>query len=433
MSDEERENRSIIGAWKALNTSVLSIDQQRCAKVRNRNVSCLKCADACTSGCISVIDGALTIDASKCVGCGTCATVCPTCALEPLNPNDAELAEECLHAVSDKRVRIACSRVADALGDLADDSSYAPVVCLGRVEESLVCSLAADGVTDIELVCGRCEMCQQKHGEVTARLVMESANTLLAAWKSDARVSITRDVPAGMLADGVTRDEAQDAYEAYFKTECACPPAPLDSSSTAASSASADGADDAGGADDSDLPAIPKPALPDLPEIPTSALVLDKRLRANGLSHVMSDGTLPHFVPNRRERLLDALAELGEPDPAPISSRLWGVVVIDGTKCSSCRMCATFCPTGAIRKWGDDSEDGKFGVTHHPADCVKCRSCEDICAEGAIEIRDETLPKYLMEGAVHKYPMKTRPAELGTAQQILNTMRLKIPGNIYER
>ncbi|MFR3273268.1 MAG: 4Fe-4S binding protein [Slackia sp.] len=33
-------------------------------------------------------------------------------------------------------------------------------------------------------------------------------------------------------------------------------------------------------------------------------------------------------------------------------------MVIDGTKCSSCRMCATFCPTGAIRV---RCEDGTYG------------------------------------------------------------------------
>ncbi len=43
----------------------------RCAKVRNRNVACLKCAEACTSGCISIVDDELVIDSDKCVGCGT--------------------------------------------------------------------------------------------------------------------------------------------------------------------------------------------------------------------------------------------------------------------------------------------------------------------------------------------------------------------------
>lgn len=396
---------SIIGAWKALNATVLSVHQQRCAKVRNRNVKCMKCADACTSGCISFVDGELSIDASKCVGCGTCATVCPTCALEPLNPNDAELMDECLSARSGDSVRIVCSRVMEAEKGLVDGGKVAEVVCLGRAEESLVCGLAAVGVEDIELVCGACDMCVQKHGRSTADLVSTSSNDLLKAWNSKARVTVVGEVPEDVLADGATKQQADEAYQAYFSKECACDPI------TEAN------VESVGYAGDAELQA----------ENPEDS----KRLTANGLSRVMKDGTLPHFVPNRRERLLDSLASMGEPNPEPISSRLWGTVVIDGVKCSSCRMCATFCPTGAIRKF--DNEDGTFGVTHYPADCVKCLSCHDICTEGAITVMDETRPEYLMKGAVHKYRMKPRAVELGTAHQILDTMRLHIPGNVYER
>ena len=46
-----------------------------------------------------------------------------------------------------------------------------------------------------------------------------------------------------------------------------------------------------------------------------------------------------------RERLLNNLATLGEPQDIMIETRLWGHVIIDPELCSSCQMCATFCPT----------------------------------------------------------------------------------------
>lgn len=92
---------------------------------------------------------------------------------------------------------------------------------------------------------------------------------------------------------------------------------------------------------------------------------------------VGKDGTLPHFIPDRRERLLAALDSLGQPQDVLMDTRLWGHVIIDPEKCSSCQMCATFCPTGAIAKYA--GEDGSIGVTHRPVDCVKCRCCTDIC------------------------------------------------------
>ena len=84
-------HRYVGAAFTVVDSGAIRVHRERCAKVRNRNVDCLKCAAACTSGCLSLDDGELVIDASKCVGCGTCATVCPTCALESLNPSDAEL------------------------------------------------------------------------------------------------------------------------------------------------------------------------------------------------------------------------------------------------------------------------------------------------------------------------------------------------------
>ena len=122
-----------------------------------------------------------------------------------------------------------------------------------------------------------------------------------------------------------------------------------------------------------------------------------------------------------KRQLLDNLAQLGQPVLPSVATRLWGCVVIDGRACSSCRMCATFCPTGAIRKF--DNDDGTLGVYHYPGECVKCGSCRDVCPENAIELLDEVRPAYLLEGAVHRYAMAPRPVELGTAQQMVDTMR----------
>ena len=51
-SERLRSNRSIMGVLDGVSSEAVVVHQERCAKVRNRNVACLKCADACTSGCI---------------------------------------------------------------------------------------------------------------------------------------------------------------------------------------------------------------------------------------------------------------------------------------------------------------------------------------------------------------------------------------------
>lgn len=400
---------SVLGVLSGVESYAITVNQQRCAKVRNRNVKCLKCAEACTSGCISLVDGQLSVDPSKCVGCGTCATVCPTCALESRHPSDGELLQACLAArtgTAGERVVLACQPLRrNAPAALEGDA--APVVCLGRVDESLLAELAVRGVSDIQLACGNCEKCQQKHGMETAKLVADTANQLFKFWHSDTHVEVKQ------LAD--------------FDGEVACDPVASDQGGASASSQE--------GAMSKDEAQF-TPVLDEHGHEVLPAFAFAKHEHAdelqNGLLRVMKDGTLPHFLPDRRERLIDALAQMGEPSEGSLNTRLWGCVVIDGGKCTSCRMCAVFCPTGAIRKF--DNEDGTFGVDHFPGDCVKCGSCRDICPSEAILLLDEVKPSYIVEGSVHHYTMRDPQIAMGGAQQILNTMRNRMAGtNLFDR
>ena len=390
-------HRYVGAAFTVVDSAAVRVHRERCAKVRNRNVDCLKCAAACTSGCIALVDGELAIDAAKCVGCGTCATVCPTCALESLNPSDAELKAACLRIARDGEVIIACSQMEEALGDLLVPGAAASVVCAGRVDESLLAGLAAEGVGCVTVLCGDCERCAQRHGRDTAELVAETARQVLGAWGNELEIVVTDVLPVGVLADGVDTGAVEAARDAHFAQEPACPPVRgTEETSTGPS---------AGG---------------DAPKHPAHSL------------HVMKDGTLPHFIPDRRERLLDALAQLGEPASGKLETRLGGAVVIDGTTCVSCRMCATFCPTGAIAKF--DDADGTLGVAHTPGDCVKCGSCGDVCPAGAITLLDAVPVSWLTEGSRHRYVMTPRPVSLtDNPHQILDTFRLDFNGDIFER
>lgn len=459
-------------AFAAVDSAAIRVHRERCAKVRNRNVDCLKCAAACTSGCISLEEGELIIDASKCVGCGTCATVCPTCALESLNPTDAELKAACLRAVREGEARevvIACSQMEKALGDLAIPDSMASVVCAGRVDESLLAGLAAEGVQRVTVLCGMCDCCAQRHGRDTAELVAETTRNVLAAWGNATEVVVTDVPPASIMADAAPVHAALEARDAFFGCERACPPIRDEYDSVMNDSVANDFAlSDSVGADFG-LPCVPAPdessrsadAFPTGAPVPAagseSAAPLSlsspeaeaadttvgpgmrfywnsghtRKVAAHSM-HVMKDGTLPHFLPDRRERLLDALARIGEPTEGKLESRLWGAVVIDGTKCVSCRMCATFCPTGAIAKF--DEADGAMGVIHAPADCVKCGSCQDVCPADAITLLDAVPTTWLSDGSRHRYAMTPRPVSLvDNPHQILDTFRLDFKGDIFER
>ena len=97
------------------------------------------------------------------------------------------------------------------------------------------------------------------------------------------------------------------------------------------------------------------------------------------------------------------LKHIGEPVVDEVQTRVVGKVTIDADRCTSCRMCAVFCPTGAIFKV---DEPECFGIFHRPAACMQCRLCESLCHEGAITIEDRIPIKQFMgqKGILYEMP-----------------------------
>ncbi|MDR0513616.1 MAG: 4Fe-4S binding protein [Coriobacteriaceae bacterium] len=389
---------SIFGLLEKLESTDIAVRQNRCVVVRNRNATCRRCAEACTSGCISMAENELLIAPDKCVGCGTCATVCPTCALEAQHPTDQELLTACLAATqaAEGEAIIACTQITEAAHGLFDPEKVCAVTCLGRVEESLIASLAQAGASHISLVKAKCAECPQASGVLTAELVCATANTLFSTWNSPVKADLVEKFPAcARLAEAKGYDYDKRGFFSGLREDA----------KAAAAKTTDYAVKEALGVQDRPEPRYEK---------------------------VQADGTLPHFVPERRTRLLEALAAQGTPQDIMIETRLWGHVVIDSEKCSSCQMCATFCPTGAIAKFQD--ADGTFGVTHAPGLCVKCRCCTDICPKDALMLSDEVFAIDLLEGVVERHVMAPIKNPPGGPHSIWHSMRdLLACDQVYER
>ena len=116
-----------------------------------------------------------------------------------------------------------------------------------------------------------------------------------------------------------------------------------------------------------------------------------------------------------------------------------GHVIIDGERCTSCQMCATFCPTEAIHKFGDAAtaaETGKpFGIDHYTGRCVQCHCCEDICPTGALTLSTDVFATDVTRrGRSERIEMRSRKYQVSSPKSIVNAMSdlLGVP-NVYER
>lgn len=397
-----------------LESPYITVHQERCALVRNRHADCLRCAASCASGCISYDGEALFVSPEKCIGCGTCATVCPTCALEAHHPGDAALAAACVSSLvaNEGAAYIGCGQLLERARGRYDEEKVVRVECLGRVDESLLTELAAAGASEVALVHGDCERCEHRRGREAAEAVVDTTAKLLGIWGSPMGVRFSGKLPASAK-----------------KT------ADYDAGRRAALTGGASLAARAG-------TVIVEQAMGDMRGVMTTSLGGETGEVATGAGSdnagasaylkVMDDGTLPHFLPDRRERLLDSLAALGEPADVMVDTRLWGHVIINADRCTSCQMCAVFCPTAALVKFAD--ADGTFGVEHRPSDCVKCRSCEAICPADAIEISEEVFAVDLMGGVTDRYVMRPRAVQHDTPHTIWHKAQTMMKTDqVYER
>lgn len=347
----------MVEIMERLESKALHIDPPHCVRVRNRNASCSRCVDACPSGAISLQGNELKIDAQQCVSCGACASACPTSAIRFRDPDDASLA-----AAIDRSARaldghavLVCARV--AAKRKADADAVATVPCVSRVDVEQLVGACARGASSVAAVDGVCATCKYRRAAAGFDETVEGANALLEAWDSPARAYRSQEVPAAALADSVAQGTGGVSRRGFF---------------TAAKASVKDVAAEAVAVTVENELGIKRDA---------------QSLRS--MLKVDASGTMPHVRAHSHEALLEDLYELGDPEPGTVlSTKLWGDVRIDETACMMCGMCATFCPTGALRKVFVDGprKPELDSLEFRLADCVQCRLCEDACIRKALTV-----------------------------------------------
>jgi len=317
-----------------LESQTISVHPKQCVRLRHRRATCTRCADACPTHAITWSES-LQIDSDKCTGCGICATVCPSGAIEARSPTNVELLTQVQERAKEQAaVVFACPKHLKAME--SNGAHFIRVNCLGRLDASILVGAVAAGARSVCLMDGACAECPNTTGRAVAAQMAQTANALLQAWGLSPRIaSVSQFAPESKTPTRVSASTQGVSRRAFFDL--------LARETTKATAI-------------------------------TIASVLGST-NAQEKEEEIKKGELPTRAPVKQQILLKCLRRIGKPVVKDWEGNLWAQFGF-AVKCNGCQMCAFFCPTGALTKI---EQEGKLGVTFKIALCTNCRLCQEIC------------------------------------------------------
>ena len=292
----------------------------QCAHARNRIEGCRNCIDLCSTGAITSKGDGVYVEPHLCMGCGACASSCPSGAMRYAYPSVPELG----------------LRLKTMLAAYRQSGGVQPVIVfherkgedwlLRRAHrEGLPANLLPVGVHDIASI---------------------GPDLLLAALcYGAAHVSVLQVA------------EMPDAYAANLHRQIALVHSLLEGFGHAGTHCSLIDASAAWQGDLINLPASPM-ALP-----PASFNLFAEKRRS-----------LQFCIEHLQEHSAQAIEEIALPAGSP-----FGTLSIDANRCTLCMACVGACPAKALQ---DNPESPQLRFIEN--NCVQCGICVDTCPESAL-------------------------------------------------
>ena len=320
---------------------------RRCSRLHHAASTCKRCEEACPVGAIRIVNGNAVLVAPRCTGCGACSAACPEEVFIFTTPDDAALFKSFFTAARiAPAITIACNECADT------PTTAVHISCLLRLEPGHLATTAAAGATSVTLMHGHCVNCPKKGSAGIARLI-EKSRILLGAFKTPLEIK-----------DKSVKSET-DANRRFLFTRIARNAAPQGD-----------------------------------PRNAETAREIQSSVVAEAWQH----------VPEKHQRTSAALRLLAQKNGTNPEARIGICMPVITKSCEGCTLCATSCPTGALKS---SVSNGKTLITLTPADCTGCGVCADLCYKNAVTLK-EVEPEQRLESTPHHLIGKTVSASLFT-------------------
>jgi len=343
-----------------------------CAHSRSQKAGCNQCIDVCSTEAIRADGDHVFVEPHLCMGCGACATVCPSGAMTYAYPAVPDLGRR----VTTLLATFAAAGGRDACVLLHAEEGRVAIAALARRGRGLPARVVPLEVHHVASVGLDVWLAALAHGACQVAVLASGgeAPEYRAALESQMRIADTIAQALGYQGE-------------HFRVF--------------------DGADPAtfGGA----LWSWPAALAVRVPA--TFALTADKRTTAAlAVEHLARHAPVPQ-------------GEIPLPAGAP-----FGAIAVDRDACTMCMACVGSCPEGAIL---DHVEKPQLRFIE--AKCVQCGLCRETCPEGAIALAPRLLlapeakaPRVLNEAAVVNCIACGKPV---ATEKMIGNMLAKLAGH----
>lgn len=335
---------SVVERISAIAEQTIGVSANRCLRAIDRHNTCDLCAQACPVGAIS-FQAEPYLDESKCQGCAACIQVCPSGVFHG-EDGAAELFR-CLQVMGRTgAIELVCgNHPQPAYGPPGNGVALQTHRCLVNLSPSILLGLVKMGLERISLRLDGCCGCSLEKSCAQIRQSVKNTNALLQQ--------------AGATGAAVEIIAAQN-------------------------------------------PGWAKRPLVDVKNPPMSRRSFFDMLSHSSMrlaGQIVNDPKMPGEVekqPGReRLRLANALRlypEIFTPANLPDLSKLFPLYNLQvSQECNACGVCASMCPSGALRLISDelgDDKPSKYEITFSPLKCVGCGICVDYCEASAVSLAD---------------------------------------------
>jgi Fe-S-cluster-containing hydrogenase component 2 len=351
MSFLEPEN--LVGILGGLQKIAVRVAPERCLNRRHKDSKCTLCL-ACPTGAVTATGMSVQVDVDKCVGCGLCASACPTEAFTLNGPALPEL----LRISANGRgavVEVACPQRVPVEKSRSSAKAVVRLSCLAWLSPSLLVAMVAQGITGLWLDDTACAGCPIGSAHATILRAVDAANRLLVLVGRRQAIFLYTGSPERL---GKARSlEVWDPTRPVYSRRDLFTAFRRVASQTAATVA------------DQAMPP-PPPAK------------------------------LQQHLPVQRALLSAALPSLlvqGAP-PGTVAGLPVGKVEVSDA-CTACGLCARLCPSGALVFV---QSQGEYSLSLCAPKCLgdACRLCRLICPVKAVGLVEPVFPADLVAEAL---------------------------------